>query len=437
MHVRRIFTLLATVALASGCAGNTDQSVLSEPIAPAELVERAPYIVGLDEDSVVIRYTTFQPVPPGIRYWAEEGDTTRLRLERTGRNHEFEIVDLRPWTEYTYQIQVADTVWSEPATFRTFPEPGSKKPFTFLVLGDSGTRNSGQLALAEVINAERAQLLLHVGDLAYPDGTEEEFTERFFGVYAPLLARSPVFPAPGDHDFRTDWGRPYREALVPPGGWGSGSPWYYAFTHGNARFISLDTKDSEDHAERFGYIGDPSSEQYRWLLLQLSAARADPAIDWTIVYFHHAPYSASTGFGGHGSHLLTRRALAPLMDGYGVPLAFSGHDHDYQRSKPIRGNRIVEENEGTVYVVSGGGGGRRTFRGTGSDWFTAYSEQVYQFVRVGVDHYRLTLEAVNLDGEVFDSVELVIPEDERKPYVEEREAVPAIEAPAAGSTLPE
>lgn len=427
MRIERLLPLLAALFLAADCARNTERAGLEEPITPRGTVEREPYLVGVTEDSAVLRWRTYQAARPGIRYWTDEGDTTQLVLEQRGRDHEFEILNLFPWTEYTYQIQINDTLWSNTASFRTFPEPGSKEPFTYLVLGDSGTLNSGQLGLAEVLNQEEAQLMIHVGDLAYPDGTDEEMTERHFGVYAPLFKRVPLFPSPGDHDLRTNWGEPYREALIPPGGWNSGEPFWYSFTHGNVRFISLDTKDTEDHARRYGYIGNPTSDQYQWLLRQLSAARADPGIDWIVVYFHHAPYSAATGFGGHGSHLPTRRALAPLFDGYRVPLVFSGHDHDYQRSKPIRGNQVVDDNEGTVYVVSGGGGGRRTFRGTGADWFTAYSEQVYQFVRVRVDHYTMRLEAVNIDGDVFDSVELEIPEERRKPYTPEDEEAPAEE----------
>jgi 3',5'-cyclic AMP phosphodiesterase CpdA len=260
-----------------------------------------------------------------------------------------------------------------------------------------------------------------------------------FEIFAPVLQRAPMFPAPGDHDLRTNLGEPYIEAFEPPGGHASGSPLYYSFTYGNARFISLDTKDDPEHAARFGYIGDPTSDQYQWLLRELSDARRDPAIDWIIVFFHHAPYSASTGFGGHGSHLPTRRALSPLFDGYQVPLALSGHDHDYQRSEPIRGNTIQEDGSGTVYIVSGGGGGRWTFRGTGTDWFTGFSRQINQYVRIRIDHYDLSLEAVDTGGNVFDDYAMSIPEDQRKPTVEQAEPLatsPAAEAEteAAGAT---
>ena len=94
---------------------------------------------------------------------------------------------------------------------------------------------------------------------------------------------------------------------------------------------------------------------------------------------------------------------------------------------------LAEDGEGTVYFVSGGGGGRTTFRGTGSDWFTAESQQLYHYLRVHVDHYTVRIEAVNVDGNVFDEYEVTIPEDQRKTWTREAEplALPGVGADEA------
>ncbi len=416
--------LLVLTSLGLRCAQNSQKAALDEPATPRGTLERQPYLVTVTDSSAVVRWRTIAPDQPGIRFWAD-GDTVTGKVAETGRDQTFEMLHLDPATKYTYQIQLGDTLWSDAVEFETFPEPGSRDAFTFLVLGDSGTHNESQLALARPLNEEKAAFMIHVGDLAYTDGTDRQFTDNYFDVYAPLLKRTPVFPSPGDHDLRTQGGKPYIDALTPPGGRNSGSPLYYSFTYGNARFISLFSKpEGEKTTAEGGLMTDPSSEQYQWLLRQLSAARNDPDIDWIFVFFHHPPYSASTGFGGHGSDLTIRRTISPLMDGYRVPFVFNGHDHDYQRSKPIRGNQVVDDGEGTVYLVSGGGGGRWTFRGTGADWFSAFTQQIHEFVRIKIDHYSLSLEAVNDRGDVFDSYEMSIPDEYRKPAVDEREAAP-------------
>jgi 3',5'-cyclic AMP phosphodiesterase CpdA len=420
-----LLLLFLTASLGLRCARNAELAAVDEPITPPGPVEREPYLVWMTDSSAVIRWRTWQPAQSGIRYWTA-ADTTELLLEQEGRSHTFQLLQLQPATTYHYEISLNDSLWSETADFKTFPLPGSKEPFMFLLAGDTGMNNEPQLALAARMNEETPNFFVHVGDIAYPDGTDEEYTVNHFGVYAPLLRHAPLFPAPGDHDLHTNWGEPYIEAFDPPGGHESGSPLYYAFTYGNARFISLDSKDDEEHAERFGYLGNPSSDQYRWLLRQLSDARSDPGVDWTIVFFHHAPYSASGGFGGHGSHLPTRRALVPLFDEYRVPLSLSGHDHDYQRSRPIRGNTLQQEGQGTVYLVSGGGGGRWTFRNTGTDWFTAESAQIHEYVRIYIEGYDLRLEAVDSAGNVFDTYEFSLPATLRKPEIRpvEPEALP-------------
>lgn len=426
--------LILVSSLALRCSRNGEVARSDEPLTgPGAGVERDPYFVDMTDTTAVIRWRTYGSTAPSLRYWTEEADTVTVALDEEEQDHTVEMRGLAPLTTYTYQISLGDTTWSRAAEFRTFPSPGAKDPFTFLSFGDSGTRNEGQLALAEHLNEEDALLAIHMGDLAYMDGTPLEYTRNHFDVYAPFLKRAPLFPSPGDHDWRTDLGQVYADIFTPPGGRASGSPFYYAFTVGNVRFLSLDSKDDEEHARAYGYLGNPSSDQYQWLLRQLSAARADPGIDWIVAYFHHPPYSASTGFGGHGSHLPTRRALSPLMDGYRVPLVFNGHDHDYQRSEPIRGNRIVEDGEGTVYVVTGGAGARFGFRGTGADWFTAYADQVVHYVRVTVDHYDLTMEAVDENGRVFDSYEMSIPEDRRKPWTPPADTLAAPDSLAAAA----
>jgi acid phosphatase type 7 len=81
-----------------------------------------------------------------------------------------------------------------------------------------------------------------------------------------------------------------------------------------------------------------------------------------------------------------------------VDLVFSGHDHVYERTVPIRG---------VTYVVSGGGGRRLYPAGNGE--LTASSVSAHHAVLVRVDCSRLLLEAVEVDGKVVDRLELYQP----------------------------
>ena len=58
-------------------------------------------------------------------------------------------------------------------------------------------------------------------------------------------------------------------------------------------------------------------------------------MDWIIVQMHQC--AASSSATGNGSDLGIRQEWLPLFDRYQVDLVLNGHDHDYERSFPVRG----------------------------------------------------------------------------------------------------
>jgi len=77
-----------------------------------------------------------------------------------------------------------------------------------------------------------------------------------------------------------------------------------------------------------------------------------------------------------------------------VQLVLSGHEHDYERSRPING---------VTYVVSGAGSETRR---TGREDFTAAAWSWHHFLDISVYPDRLVVRAVNQDVRVFDEVEI-------------------------------
>jgi 3',5'-cyclic AMP phosphodiesterase CpdA len=180
----------------------------------------------------------------------------------------------------------------------------------------------------------------------------------------------------GNHDIKDGHGDAQAAALGMPGRW-------WASHQGDVLLVGLDSNRA----------GDP--EQRAWLERTLAAATET----WRIVILHHSPYSA----GYQGSDLTVRKAFTPLFTRYGVQLVMSGHDHDYQRSKPLGG---------VTYVISGAASGTRR---TGERSFTATSFSWHHFVEVGIYPDRLVLRAVNQDLRVAD--EAVIRPGTAKPAV--------------------
>ena len=72
-----------------------------------------------------------------------------------------------------------------------------------------------------------------------------------------------------------------------------------------------------------------------WLERTLAQGRRDRSVDMIVVFMHQ--WAMSTPVPGNGSDLGIRRAWLPLFDRYQLDLVLSGHEHDYERSYPVRG----------------------------------------------------------------------------------------------------
>jgi hypothetical protein len=96
-----------------------------------------------------------------------------------------------------------------------------------------------------------------------------------------------------------------------------------------------------------GYSG---GAQTRWLERTLREASEDESVDWIIVQMHQDALTSSKT--GNGSDRGIRETWLPLFDRYGVDLVLCGHDHDYERSWPVRGcNHNVGKDAATGAVV--------------------------------------------------------------------------------------
>ena len=167
------------------------------------------------------------------------------------------------------------------------------------------------------------------------------------------------------------------------GPWGSGgfSGCFYAFRVGTVQFISLDANDvcyqdsgafttatlaggaipantgvyNRQYTGPLGALAPDntlppgSNVQTKWLEATLQAASNDTTIDWIVVQMHQTALSSSHD---NGSDLGIRQAWLPLFDKYQVDLVLCGHDHDYERSFPVRG---FNHNQGTGLSGSGTG----------------------------------------------------------------------------------
>ena len=255
--------------------------------------------------------------------------------------------------------------------FERFP-PGQAPALRMAVVGDVGYANDRErrtaAAVFEAGQGDPYDALILLGDNVYPSGDPSRLDETVFTPFGDILDSGALLLAIlGNHDVKQGHADAQVAALGMPGRW-------YARQVGDVTFVALDSNRSDD------------PEQRRWLEATLAGATTT----WKVVALHHPPYSA----GYQGSSMAARAAFSPLFEKYGVQLVLSGHEHDYQRSRPING---------VTYVVSGAAADTRR---TGREEFTAVSGSWHHFVDLSVFDDHLLLRAVNQRGRVFDQVRM-------------------------------
>ena len=238
----------------------------------------------------------------------------------------------------------------------------------FVAFGDNSYGD-----IADRMNAYQAYLakpdfVMNTGDNVYPDGSDSQYARHFFPIYnadeagprigAPLLRSVPFYTVIANHDVhgKDPQGKPtadfekvpdalayYTNLHLPANGIDSpaeppmvGNPeWIahfkacaaerwprqctYRFDYGDAHFLCLDSNI---------YVDPNDSRLQRFVEDDLAQSDAP----WKFVVFHHPCFNV-------GAEHYTQqhmRVLAPIFERHRVAMVFHGHEHNYQRTMPLR-----------------------------------------------------------------------------------------------------
>lgn len=231
---------------------------------------------------------------------------------------------------------------------------------TFLAVGDIARcartdlpgrllpATSDQLGLSRHMVADRADPMasaalarqwpdlpiLAVGDLAYARGTTGEFTDCYQKAWGDL--RDRILPAPGNHEYGT------------PGAFGYFDYWgaqagpdhrgYYAMEWRNWLMLSL---NSEVDAS----AGSP---QATWLAQQMEQAQGR----CIMAFFHKPAHSLQ----GPRRNQRNAERLFTQVQSAGASFVINGHNHFYERTKPLDSTGAVMASGGTISFTVGTGG---------------------------------------------------------------------------------
>ncbi|MBC7808619.1 MAG: metallophosphoesterase [Akkermansiaceae bacterium] len=276
------------------------------------------------------------------------------------------LTDLALNTRYNYRVTMNDATIVE--GFFTTRKPRGHKT-KFVVFGDNAFGDISDRNIAYQAYLAEPDFVVNTGDNVYENGLVGEYYRFFFPICnsdvagprqgAPLLRSVPFYTVLANHDVNGDTpenvscldfdrdpdaGGYYTCMHLPGNGpaplshptpiqgkeaqtavfrkcAGERYPRManYSFDYADAHFLCLDSNTYVDPS-------DPALQ--RWIADDLQ--KTDAA--WKIVAYHHPAFNAGN------KHFKSQqmRVLSPIFEKHGVHFVLNGHEHVYQRTRPLR-----------------------------------------------------------------------------------------------------
>lgn len=262
--------------------------------------------------------------------------------------------------------------------------------------GDWGCKAATQ-STANLISSKKPDLLLGLGDFSYDNDTS-----CWFKIIGPLISKTKIVI--GEHDFDP---KNYSRLRDYTNRFNLSDP-YYSFNYGNVHFLAMSSLiPFNNESLQYKLLRDETAQR-EFVSNDLFSSSQNKSIHWIIVYLYKPMYSSPSQ---HASDELLRNIYHPLFDYYGVDLVLQAHNHNYQRSFPIRFNQTNSSNpvvtdrnisiynhpNGTIFMVVGTGGAHQY------NLLGKSSYIVTQFQRFGFLNIDIVQNGTKMVGTFFDS----------------------------------
>jgi acid phosphatase type 7 len=255
---------------------------------------------------------------------------------------------------------------------------GVGQTVTVIAAGDIGMcGRPGVAQVANLVASLEGELLL-AGDIAYFQGTAEQFRDCFNPSWGQFRPR--WHPVPGNHEYESPNAAPYFTffgAAAGPPGLG-----YYSFTAGDWLILMLNSN----------IPATSGSPQYEFVRSALAAQRTP----CTMAVWHHPRFAS-----GPSGNTPAMREMWALLESAPAEIVISGHDHLYERFARQRSDGTADPANGVRQFVVGTGGADLY------DFVRVVANSEERIMRYGVAKFTLRpaqvdWEFVGVDGSIAD-----------------------------------
>jgi hypothetical protein len=261
-------------------------------------------------------------------------------------------------------------------------EKRAESDFSFSAAGDWGCNEMTQRTVNNIQNKE-PDLVLALGDFSY-----QKDTGCWFKVMSPLLNRTRIVI--GEHDFDTTNNSRLQDYVNR---FNLSNP-YYSFNYRNIHFLAMSSVIPFNNQSLPYKLLREDSTQKQFISNDLYTASQNKSINWIVVFLYQPMYSSPTY---HEARDFLRDSYHPLFDMYGVDLVLQAHNHNYQRSYPLKYNLtnsstpiVVDKHtdtytdpNGTIFITVGTAGAEQ-YNLTGQAPFIANQFERFGFLNVEI-----------------------------------------------------
>jgi acid phosphatase type 7 len=224
------------------------------------------------------------------------------------------------------------------------PSATARDAVTIIGSGDIAGDQKDATSTADLIRDADPDAVFTTGDNAYPDGSEEDYADRYDPTWGSLKERT--HPIPGNHDYHTDGATGYERYFGAENVTNSvDGGAYYVWDVGTGwRAYAVNTEVST------------SGAQLTWLRDDVAAHPGGHYI-----LYGHRPRHTS---GEHDPSW----DICPLWDALaetgGLEIVIAGHNHQYERFAPMDCAGQASPAGARSFVIGSGGNGLYDFRKT-------------------------------------------------------------------------
>jgi len=265
-----------------------------------------------------------------------------------------------------------------PTTPPPTPPPGPASTFVN-VLGDTGWCGSPAMGpIARLFERFDGEILL-AGDLAYPNGTLEDFQRCFEPSFGRFKSRMRA--APGNHDYGSSAGADSYFSYFGDRS-GPNRLGFYSFRAAEWTIFMLNSNvPIGRNSAQFAYVRG---------VMQQAPTRC------TMAVMHH-PFDSSALNGPTP----TLRELWELMYNLGADVVIAGHDHVYERFAPVDASQKRDDSKG-IRQFTVGTGGAALYNRVRSAQMSEMFINNYGMLRLKLDPALYEWQFMDMNGNVLD-----------------------------------